>query len=119
MVPLLAPEALLVSTPLPAERMSPTDILRLLTSFSEWLELHNLTRHTGLSTTLWRRMVISNTPGVLNEIFGSKSSGVSGKSLCSLPRARQDIRRVEYLNGVYWSKAPHHTRLSTARLNNH
>ena len=30
-----------VSTPFPAERMSPTDILRLLTSFSDWLELHN------------------------------------------------------------------------------
>ena len=47
----------------PAERMSPTDILLLLTSSSDFLELHNLTRHTRLSTTLWRRMAISNTPG--------------------------------------------------------
>ena len=47
----------------PAERMSPTDILLLLTSFSDFLELYNLTRHTRLSTTLWRRMAISNTPG--------------------------------------------------------
>ena len=50
-----------VSTPFPAERMSPTDILRLLTSFSDWLELHNLTRLTGISGTLWRRIAISNT----------------------------------------------------------